>query len=149
MRRLDRTTTTLLVLAALLAAAQFVSAFFEHVTTRAEPTGSGWVVPPTKTDIQTFGVSEVILTAVSFAVIVVVGLLLSRRAVRGGRGAPWLAWAASIVPAVLGLVGFFYLFGAGVCLLVACATAPRRQPMATTGASSARPPVEPLKTASP
>jgi hypothetical protein len=26
----------------------------------------------------------------------------------------------------LGLVGFVYLFGVGVCLLVACATVPRR-----------------------
>ena len=149
MRRLDRATAGLLVLAALLAAAQFVSAFFVHVAARARPTPSGWVVPPTKTSIQAFGLSEVILTSVSLAAIVVVASVLSRRRSRGQSGAGWLAWGVSIVTAVLGLFGFVYLFGAGVCLLLACVTVPRRQPMATIGASSARPPVEPLKTASP
>jgi len=148
-RRLNRTTATLLALAAVLAVAQFVSAFFVHVAERAELTHSGWVVPPTKTYMQAFGVSEVILTLVTLGAIVVVGSVLGRRAM-GGAG--WLAWVVSIVAAILGLAGFVYLFGAGVCLLLACATVPRRrlrQPMATMGASSARPPVEPLKTASP
>jgi hypothetical protein len=89
----------------------------------------------------------VILTLLSLAAIVVVASVLSRR--RGTRGAGWLAWSVSVVAAVLGLVGFVYLFGAGVCLLLACVTVPRRHPMATIGASSARPPVEPLKTAPP
>ena len=131
--------------------AQFVSAFFVHVAVRAEPTRAGWVVPPTKTYMQAFGVSEVILTSLTLGAIVLVGSLLGRRGIRGDGGAGWLAWAVSIVAAVLGLVGFVYLLGAGVCLLLACATVPRprRQPMATMGASSARPPVEPLKTASP
>jgi len=149
MRRLGRATAALLMLAALLAVAQFVSAFFVHVAARAQPTGSGWAVPPTKTYIQAFGVSEVILTLLSLAAIVVVGAVLSRRMLHGEWGAGWLAWGVSVVAAILGLVGFVYLFGAGVCLLLACVTVPRRQPMATIGASSARPPVEPLKTASP
>jgi hypothetical protein len=149
MKRLDRATAALLVLAALLAAAQFVSAFFVHVTVRAQPTRSGWVVPPTKTYIQTYGLSEVILTALSLAAIVVVASVLSRRRRRGDTGVGRLAWGLSVVAAVLGLVGFVYLFGAGVCLLLACVSVPRRHPMATIGASSARPPVEPLKTASP
>ena len=159
MRPLNRTSTTLLALAALLAVAQFVSAFFVHVVERAEPTGSGWVAPPTKTYIQAFGVSEVILTLLTLGAIVVVGSVLRRRGMHGEGGAGWLAWGVSIVAAVLGLAGFVYLFGAGVCLLLACATVPRRspsqrpgrhgQPMATMGASSASPPVEPLKTASP
>jgi hypothetical protein len=145
-------TATLLALAAVFAVAQFVSAFFVHVAERAELTHSGWVVPPTETYMQAFGVSEVILTLVTLGAIVVVGSVLGRRATRGEGGAGWLAWVVSIVAAILGLVGFVYLFGAGVCLLLACATVPRRrlrQPMATMGASSARPPVEPLKTASP
>lgn len=151
MRPLNRTSTTLLGLAALLAVAQFVSAFFVHVAERAEPTRSGWVEPTTKTYMQAFGVSEVILTLLALGAIVSVGSMLGRRGRRGEGGARWLAWGVSIVAAVLGLVGFVYLFGAGVCLLLACATMPhpRRQPMATMGASSARPPVEPLKTASP
>ena len=149
MRRLDRATAALLNLAALLAMTQFVSAFFVHVAARARPTPSGWVTPPTKTYIQTFGVSEVILTLLSLAAIAVVASVLSRRTRRGQSGAGWLAWGVSVIAAVLGLVGFGYLFGAGVCLLLACVTAPRRHPMATIGASSASPPVEPLKTASP
>jgi hypothetical protein len=149
MKRLDRATAALLILAALLAVAQFVSAFFVHVAARAQLTRSGWAVPPTKTYIQTFGVSEVILTSLSLAAIVVVGSVLSRRTMRGESGAGWLAWGVAVVTAVLGLVGFVYLFGAGVCLLLACVTVPRRHPMATIGASSASPPVAPLKTASP
>ena len=149
MRRLDRATAAVLILAALLAMAQFVSAFFVHVAARARPTPSGWVALPTKTYIQAFGVSEVILTSLSLAAIVVVASVLGRRAMRGQSGAGWLAWGVSLVAAVLGLVGFVYLFGAGVCLLLACVTVPRRHPMATIGASSASPPVEPLKTASP
>jgi hypothetical protein len=149
MRRFDRASAALLILAALLAVAQFVSAFFVRVAARARPTTSGWVAPPTKTYIQTFGVSEIILTSLSLAAIVVVASVLSRRTMRGQSGAGWLAWGVSVVAAVLGLVGFVYLFGAGVCLLLACVTAPRRHPMATIGASNASPPVEPLKTASP
>jgi len=149
MQRLDRATAALLSLAALLAVAQFVSAFFVHVAARAQLTRSGWAVPPMKTYIQTFGVSEVILTSLSLAAIVVVGSVLRRRTMRGESGAGWLAWGVSVVTAILGLVGFVYLFGAGVCLLLACVTVPRRHPMATIGASSASPPVEPLKTASP
>jgi uncharacterized membrane protein YhaH (DUF805 family) len=148
-KRLDRATEALLVLAALLSAAQFVSAFFVHVAARAEPTPSGWVTPPTKTYMETFGVSEVILTSVSLAAVAVVAFVLRRRRLRAQSGAGWLAWGMSVTPAVLGLVGFVYLLGAGVCLLLACVTVPRRHPMATMGASSARPPVEPLKMASP
>jgi hypothetical protein len=145
----SRATAAFVSLAALLAVAQFVSAFFVHVAVRARPTHSGWAGPPTKTYIQAFGVSEVILTSLSLAGIVVVGSVLSRRTRRGEGGAGWLAWGVSVVTALLGLVGFVYLFGAGVCLLLACVTVPRRHPMATIGASSASPPVEPLKTASP
>jgi hypothetical protein len=151
MRRVNRTTKIWLALAALLAVAQFVSAFFVHVAVRAEPTRSGWVVPPTKTYMQAFGISEVILTSLTLGAIIVVSSVLGRRGMCGEGGAGLFAWGISIAAAAVGLVGFVYLFGAGVCLLLACATVPRprRQPMATMGASSARPPVEPLKIASP
>jgi hypothetical protein len=149
MKRLDRATAVLLVLAALLAVAQLVSAFFVHVVVRAEPTAAGWMVPPTQTYIQAFGLSEAILTALSLGAVVVVCSLFVRRKVRGERGAGWPAWGVAVIATLLGLAGFVYLFGAGLCLLLACVSVPRRQPMATIGASSARPPVEPLKTASP
>ncbi len=149
MKRLNRATAVLLVLAALLAVAQFVSAFFVRVVVRAEPTAAGWVVPSTKTDIQAFGLSEVILTALSLGAVVVVCSSLGRRNARRESGAGPLAWGVSVLAALLGLAGFVYLFGAGMCLLLACVSVPRRQPIATIGASSASPPVEPLKTASP
>jgi hypothetical protein len=148
-KRLSRATKALLILAALLVAAQFASAFFVHVAARPRPTPSGWVVPPTKTYMQTFGVSELVLTSISLAAIGGVASVLSRRRLRGESGARPLAWGVSVVAALVGLVGFVSLFGAGACLLLACVTVPRRHPMATMGASSARPPVEPLKTASP
>ena len=126
MRRVNRTTATLLALAALLAVAQFVSAFFVHVAVRAEPTRSGWVVPPTKTYMQAFGVSEVILTSLTLGAIVVVGSVLGRRGMRGERRCRVARLGRLHRRRGLGLVGFVYLFGAGVCLLLACATVPRR-----------------------
>lgn len=141
MKRLNRATAGFLVLAALLLVVQFVSAFFVHVAARAEPTRAGWVVPPTKTSMQAFGASEVILTVMSLAAIVLVGSLLSRRTARGQRGAGRLAWVISAVAALLGLFGFVSLFGVGVCLLLACVTVPRRR---ATEPGRERPPVDGL-----
>ncbi|HEX4128173.1 MAG TPA: hypothetical protein VHX67_11385 [Acidimicrobiales bacterium] len=133
MKRLHGATVGFLVLAALLLMAQFVSAFFVHVTVRAEPTGEGWVVPPTKTCIQAFGASEAILTLLSLGALILVGSVLRRRGGRCVPGAGPLTWSVSAVAAALGLVGFAYLFGVGVCLLVACATVPRRSSARSTG----------------
>jgi len=152
MKRFGRATAAFLLLAALWTVAHFVSAFFVHVTERAQPTSAGWVVPPTRTAMQAFGVSEVLLTSLSFGAIVLVASALNRRAVRGALGAGRPAWGVSIATAVLGLIGFTSLFGVAICLFLACITVPRGRaphPMATMGASSARPPVEPLNTASP
>ncbi len=123
--RRQRATAVFLALAAFLLVAQFVSAFFVHVTVRAEPTRSGWVVPPSKTFMQAFGPSEVVLTLVSVGALALVGSVLHRRRARGQPGAGPLAWGVSALATALGLVGFVFLFGVGVCLLVACATVPR------------------------
>ncbi len=125
MKRLDRPTVVFLVLAALWGVAQFVLAFFVHVTERAHETSAGWAVPPTKTYMQAFGVSEAILTILSLGVVVLVAGALYRRRMRNERGAGRLAWGISIATAVLGVVGFVYLFGVAVCLLLACGTVPR------------------------
>jgi hypothetical protein len=122
-----------LALAALLLVAQFVSAFFVHVAVRARPTGAGWVVAPTQTYIQAFGASVVILTVLSMGALVFVGSVLMRRSGRDVLGAGPLAWGVSAVAAALGLVGFVYLFGVGVCMLIACATVPRRSSVPPTG----------------
>jgi hypothetical protein len=122
MRRL---TVLLLVLAALWGVVQLLLAFFVHVAVRGYGTPSGWVVPPTKTYMQAYGMSEVALTVVIMALVVLVGVALHRRASRDLPGAGRVAWAVSVVTTALGVLGFVYLFGVGLCLLLACASVPR------------------------
>lgn len=126
MKRLDRLTLTFLALAGAWAMAQFVLAFFVHVTERAKLTSHGWLVPPTKTYIQTYALSEVVLTAVVLGVVVAVGFLLCRRRQSGESGAGMLAWVLSIATFLSGIVGFAYLFGVAVLLCLACASVNRR-----------------------
>jgi len=124
-RRLNGFTVLFLVLAALWGVLQFVLAFFVHVTSRGHETSAGWVVPPTKTYMQADGVSEVVLTLVILALVGAVGANLHRRVTRGLQGAGGLAWAVSVVTLALGVVGFVYAFGVGICLLLACASVSR------------------------
>lgn len=126
MKRLDPLTVTFLALAGAWAMAQFVLAFFVHVTERAKLTSTGWVVPPTKTYMQASALSEVILTAVVLGVVVLVGSLVHRRKRGGEFGAGRLAWGLSIVTLIAGVVGFTYLFGVSVFLCLACASLHRR-----------------------
>jgi hypothetical protein len=135
-KRLDRITRVLLALAVLWASAQFVLAFFVHVTERARLTGTGWVVPPTRTYMQAFTLSEVLLTLVTVGLVLLVGWALQRRRVQREPGAGGLAWAAAVSTCALGLIGFAYLFGVGLCLLLACATMRRRPPTAPAGGRS-------------
>ncbi len=69
LKRLDPLTVVFLALAGAWAMGQFVLAFFVHVTERAKLTGAGWVVPPTKTYIQSYALSEVVLTAVVLGIL--------------------------------------------------------------------------------
>ena len=138
MRRLDPVTVVFLALAGAWAVAQFVLAFFVHVTERAKLTSAGWVVPPTKTYIQSYALSEVVLTAVVLGVVVLIASLLNRRRRDGEIGAGRLAWGLSIATLLFGVVGFTYLFGISVFLCLACASVLRRpstdapRPSATT-----------------
>ncbi len=129
-KRLDRLTLVFLALAIVWASAQLVLAFFVHVTERARWTGSGWVVPPTRTYMQAYGLSEVLLTVLTVGLVLLVGWALQSRRTRAEPGAGGLAWAAAALTCVLGLIGFAYLFGVGLCLLLACATVTRRAPAA-------------------
>jgi hypothetical protein len=140
MKRFDRATAAFLVLAALWALAQFVSAFFLHVAARARPTASGWVVPPPKTNFEAYGLSEVALTLVSLGAVVLVASALSRRRSRGEVGAGSLAWGVSAATVILGLVGLGSLFAVALFLLLACVTVPRR---ASTMSGRQRQPVAP------
>jgi hypothetical protein len=138
MKRLDRSTRVFLALAIVWASVQFVLAFFVHVTERARVTRTGWVVPPTRTYVQAFGLSEVLLTTVNVGLVLLVGLALRRRHARNEPGAGGLAWVVSVLTAVVGLIGFAYLFGVGLCLLLACVTVSRRPTKARRGPSSLR-----------
>jgi hypothetical protein len=126
MKRMDPLTLIFLALAGAWAMAQFVLAFFVHVTERAKLTSAGWVVPPTKTYIQTYALSEVVLTAVVLGVVVAVGFLLGRRKRGGEFGAGLFAWGLSIATLLSGIVGFSYMFGVAVFLCLACASVNRR-----------------------
>lgn len=126
MKRLDPLTLIFLALAGAWAMTQFVLAFFVHVTERARLTSAGWVVPPTKTYMQSYAFSEVVLTAVVLGVVVAVGYLLGRRRRAEEFGAGLLAWGLSIATLFSGIVGFAYLFGVSVFLCLACASVSRR-----------------------
>ena len=118
MKRLDPLTLIFLALAGAMAMAQFVLAFFVHVTERATLTSAGWVVPPTKTYIRTYAWSEVVLTTVVLGVVVAVGSLLGRRRRGGELGAGLVAWGLSIATFLSGIFGFSYLFGVAVFFYV-------------------------------
>jgi hypothetical protein len=126
MKRLDRHTLVFLALAGAWTIAQLVLAFFVHVTERAKLTSAGWVVPPTKTYIQSYALSEVVLTVVVLGVVVAVGYLLGRRRRAGELGAGLLAWGLSIATLLFGILGFSYLFGISAFLCLACASVNRR-----------------------
>jgi hypothetical protein len=128
MKRLDPITVVFLALAGTWAMAQLVLAFFVHVTERARLTSAGWVMPPTKTYIQAYALSEVVLTVVVLGVVVLVGFQLQRRKRVGEFGAGRLAWGVSIAALLFGVVGFRYLFGVSVFLCLACGSVGRRPP---------------------
>ena len=121
-QRLERITVAFLVLAALCCVAQFALSFFAHVAVRPRP---GGVSPPTRTYFEAFGVSEVVLTALGLAAVGLVALFLGRRPPRGESGAGLGAWAVSAAAAALGVLGFPYLFGVAICLLLACSSVAR------------------------
>jgi uncharacterized membrane protein YkgB len=126
MKRLDSVTAVFLALAGAWATAQFVLAFYVHVTERAKLTRDGRVVPPSKTYMQSYALSEVVLMAVVLGVVVLIGLLLHRRRRGGEFGAGRLSWGLSIATLLFGIVAFTYLFGVSVCLCLACASVRRR-----------------------
>jgi hypothetical protein len=126
MKRLDPVTVVFLALAGAWTMAQFVLAFFVHVTERAKLTSAGWVVPPTKTYMQSNALSEVVLTAVVLGVVVLIGSLLHRRRRDGEIGGGRLAWGVSIATLLFGVIGFAYLFPISVFLCLACASVGRR-----------------------
>jgi hypothetical protein len=125
-RKLDRITVAFLALAALWCVV--------HVAVRPRPS---IVIPPTRTYFQAFGLSEVVLTAIGVGVIALVGYVLIRRRSEGEPGAGRTAWTVSIAAAALGAIGFAYLFGVAICLLLACTTVPRGRTRSVTTESPA------------
>jgi hypothetical protein len=133
-RKLDRITVAFLALAALWCVVQCALSFFVHVAVRPGP---GTVSAPTMTYFQAFGLSVVVLTAIGLGVISLVGYVLIRRRSEGEPGAGRTAWTVSIVAAALGAIGFVYLFGVAICLLLACTTVPRDRTRSVTTESPA------------
>ncbi len=133
-RKFERITVAFLALAALWCVVQFALSFFVHVAVRPHP---GIVSPPTRTYFQAFGLSEVGLTAIGLGVIPLVGYVLIRGRSEGEPGAGRTAWTVSIVAAALGAIGFAYLFGVAICLLLACTTVPRGRTRSVTTKSPA------------
>jgi hypothetical protein len=89
------------------------------------------VVPPTKTYIQAFAVSEVLFLAMLVVLTILVALSLGRRLARGEPGAGAAAWSLSALATLVGVLGFRYVLGVGLCLLLACAS--MRRPVVAPG----------------
>lgn len=121
-RGLNGASVIFLVLAALWSVAEFLGSFYEPVVVRPRPDS---VRQPTRTLFSAFGPSEVIVTALGLGVIALVGLLLYRRGRNGTPGAGRAAWGLSLATAALGVLGFAYLFGVAICLLLSCGAASR------------------------
>jgi hypothetical protein len=131
---LSRVTVVFLVLAALCTVVQFALSFVVRVVARPREgvvvsssgghshVSVGLVSPPTKTYFEAFGLSEIILTAVGIGAVVLVGYLLHRQRLKGRPGAGSAAWTVSIAAALLGFMGFAYLWGLAICLMLACVT---------------------------
>jgi len=137
MKRLDRVTTILVLIAALISVALSLVAFVVHVPVRDDAhnlvrTASGaYVEIPVgpQTYFQKYGFSELLLLGLGLVLVIAVGVALRSRAVHASKGAGRLAWGLSLACLVLGVVGSVtdapYLLLVGVLLVLACGTVPR------------------------
>jgi len=145
MKRRNRITGSLLLVAVLGSLALIVVAFIAHVPVREGShnlvrTASGSyaelpVVP--QTYFQKYGVAELLLPAVGLVLAVAVAVVLRRRAAHAETGAGAMAWGMSVGCVVLGIVGFVtiapYLLLVGLLLVLACRTFSREGPAGEQG----------------
>jgi hypothetical protein len=137
MKRVDRVTAILLLVAGLVSLGLTLLAFVVHVPVRDDAhdlvrTASGaHVEMPAgpQTYFQKYGFSELLLLGLGLVLVVAVGAALRSRARRGSNGAGRLAWGLSLACLILGIVGSVtiapYLLLVGILLVLACGTVPR------------------------
>ena len=137
MKRLDRITGILLLIAGSISLALTLLAFVVHIPLRdgshdlvRTASGANVEVPVApQTYFERYGISELLLLGLGLVLVIVVGLALRSRAVHSTNGAGRLAWGLSVACLVLGIVGSVtiapYLFLVGILLVLACSTVPR------------------------
>ena len=137
MKRLDRITAILLLVAGLGSLALTLLALVVHVPVRDGShdlvrTASGaYVEVPVmpQTYFQKYGISELLLLGLGLVLVIAVTVALRGRAVHGGVGAGGLAWGLSLSCLILGIVGTVtvapYLLLVGILLVLACSASSR------------------------
>jgi hypothetical protein len=147
MKRLDRITAVLLLVAGLLSFGLTLLAFVVHIPVREGShdlvqTASGAysevpVVP--QTYFQKYGIAELVVLGLGLAFVIAVGIALRSRVLHGRAGAGGLAWGLSVASLVLGTIGSVtiapYLLLVGIFLVVAC-SACSRSGIVTEGGTS-------------
>lgn len=149
MKRLDRLTGVLLLVAGLGSEALMLSAFFVHVPIRAgshnlvRSSSGGYVEAPVlpQTYFQKYGTAELLLFGLGLLLVLAVAAALRERRGRGLAGAGRLAWSLSITGLVIGIVGSVtiapYLLLVGILLVFACSAFSRSGAAASPHARSA------------
>ncbi len=139
MKRLNRVMVLFLSLAFVWSAALTVWAFVVDIpltpgSHRLVQTASGGhqeVIALPRTYFQAYGVSELFLTGMGFAIAALVAFLLHQRSSDQLPNAGRAAWGVSIAALVVGIIGFLgiapYMFFVGLFLIGACLSYTARQ----------------------
>ena len=137
MKRLDRLTAMLLLIAGLNSLILTLWVFVVHIPVRdgshnlVKTTSGGYVEVPAaaQTYFQKYGVSELLLLGFGLLVVAAVAVVLRERAGHGVVGAGKTAWALSLAALVIGMVGSVtvapYLLLVGILLVFACGASSR------------------------
>lgn len=132
MKRLDRLTATLLLVAGLGSLALTLLAFVVHIPVRdgshnlVRTASGGYVEVPLvrQTYFQKYGVPELFVLCFGLFLAIAVAVVLRDRACHGPTDAGRLAWGLSIAGLIIGIVGSVtiapYLFLVGVLLVLSC-----------------------------
>jgi hypothetical protein len=148
MKRLDRLTATLLLVAGLGSLALMLLAFVVHIPVRdgshnlIRTASGGYVEAPVapQTYFQKYGFPELLLLGLGLVLVVAVAAALRGRGSRGLANAGRLAWGLSIAGLVIGIVGSVtiapYLLLVGILLVLACSAFSRNGIATKTNTSS-------------
>ena len=147
MKRLDRLTATLLLVAGLISVV-LALAFAVHISVRdgshnlVRTASGGYVEVPVvpQTYFQKYGVPELLLLGFGLLLVIAMAVVLRDRAGRGLANAGVLAWSLSIAGLVIGIVGTVtiapYLLLVGILLVLACCSTFSRNGMSANRHSS-------------